>query len=339
MWRNAARPQLAAAAIDILPRRIAQLGEDAALVQRAGHLLAALPRRAAERHAVDRVEGNHVQHAVLAGEQPDDAVDLVLPVVHAFEQRPLVLDRVAGGSRIALAFGDQFFGRHVRRARKQLPAQFGLGGVQRERQRGPDALLQQPIEHARIAHGGEHQVLVAHIAHGAEQFDGFQHVVEVVRRFAHAHEHHLAHRPAHARERHLGNDLGAAHLPQQAVAARHAELAPDGAADLRRNAEAVTRQQHAFDGLAVRQRHQQPLGAIGARMDRVDARQPCQFGLDGRQGFHQRRREETRRQAPAAVARQRMGPQPQDPLLVAGARAGFPESSFQFVDSHAMRGL
>ena len=56
-----ARPQLAAAAIDILPGRVAQLGEDAALEQRAGDVFAAFPLRALSLRGVA---------AILRGKEP-----------------------------------------------------------------------------------------------------------------------------------------------------------------------------------------------------------------------------------------------------------------------------
>jgi hypothetical protein len=82
-------------------------------------------------------------------------------------------------------------------------------------------------------------------------------VVQIVRRFAHAHEHHFLHRANTAGEHHLRHDLQAAHLTNQAALARHAEAAPHGTAYLRRHAERVARQQHAFDHLTVGQFHQQ----------------------------------------------------------------------------------
>ena len=94
-------------------------------------------------------------------------------------------------------------------------------------------------------------------AGGAEQVDGFEHVVEVVRRFAHAHEDDPLHRPAGAGQHHLGDDLGAGELAQQAVAPGHAEDAADRAADLGRHAQPVARQQHALDRLAVGEFDQQ----------------------------------------------------------------------------------
>jgi hypothetical protein len=99
--------------------------------------------------------------------------------------------------------------------------------------------------------------LVADAPVGAQQLDRLEHVVEIVGRFAHAHEHHPLDRAQGAGQRHLGDELGAAELAQQAVAAGHAEQAADGATDLGGNTESVTRQQHTLHRLTVRQRHQQ----------------------------------------------------------------------------------
>ena len=141
----------------------------------------------------------------------------------------------------------------------------------------------QSLEHAAIADGGEHQALVADAARRAEQLDGIEHVVHVVRRLAHAHEDHLGHLAPRPGQHHLGDDLGAAELAQQAAAPGHAERAADGATDLARNTQAVTRQQHAFHGLAVGQFHQQARGTVGAVMPGSHPRQRAQIGGQRRQ--------------------------------------------------------
>jgi len=74
----------------------------------------------------------------------------------------------------------------------------------------------------------------------------------LVRWLAQAHENHPADLAGRAGQGHLGHELGAADLAQQAVLARHAEHAAHGTTHLRRHAQAITRQQHAFDRLAVR---------------------------------------------------------------------------------------
>jgi hypothetical protein len=101
----------------------------------------------------------------------------------------------------------------MRGARQQVLTQGWLGAVQRQRQRGLDAALRQHRKGPLIAHGGEHQVLVADAACGAQQLDRFHHRLQVVRGLAHAHEHHLGDSAQRARQRHLRHDLGAAHLP------------------------------------------------------------------------------------------------------------------------------
>jgi hypothetical protein len=113
-----------------------------------------------------------------------------------------------------------------------LLAQFGIGGVQRQRQGGFDPLCRQALEHPRVANGGKHQVALADTAFGAEQVDRLQHVIQVVRRFAHAHEDHFLHRAKAPRQSHLGDDLGGAQLAQQAALAGHAEHAAHRATDL-----------------------------------------------------------------------------------------------------------
>ena len=79
-------------------------------------------------------------------------------------------------------------------------------------------------------------------AQRTEQLDGFKHVVEIVRRLTHAHEHHLTHRTAPTCQNHLGDDFGAAQLAQQARASGHAEGAANRAAHLGRHTDALARQ-------------------------------------------------------------------------------------------------
>ena len=160
---------------------------------------------------------------------------------------------------------------------------FVIGGVQRERQRRLHRGLRQALEHAAVADGREDQVLVADAAFHTQQFDGLQHVVQIVGRLAHAHEHDLLHRATAARQHHLRDDLRAGELAQQAGAAGHAEHAAHRTADLGGHAHAVARQQHAFHRLAIRQRHQQAGRAILAGVLGMHPRQAAQFVEQARQ--------------------------------------------------------
>ena len=234
-----------------------QLGQHAAPVQLAGHLGGVLPARALISQARHGVVRDQVQHHVLAAEQAHQALDLVVAVIDAGQQRPLQLHRIAGAAGVDLGRVDQLVGAQAWRARQQLLAQLSPGGVQRQSQRRLDAAQRQALKHSAVAHGREHQILVPDVAGSAQQLDRLDHVVEVVRGLAHAHEHHLLDRPQRARQRHLGDDLGAAHLAQQPALAGHAKHASHRAANLAGHAQAVTRQQHALNGLAIGQRHQQ----------------------------------------------------------------------------------
>ena len=133
---------------------------------------------------------------------------------------------------------------------------------------------------------------MADAAVGAEQVDGFEDVVEVVRRLAHAHEHHFLHRSPAARQDHLGDHLQTADLAQQAAAAGHAEHTADRAADLGRDAQPTARQQHAFHHLPVGQFHQQARRAVARRMLAVQAGDAFQFrGYLGQTMAHAQRQE------------------------------------------------
>ena len=165
-------------------------------------------------------------------QQAHDAIDLFVAVVHALDQGPLVLDRVAGGAGVNLARLHQILRVKARGSGQQLRTQIGPRGVQRQGQGWLDAALRQALENPRITHRGKHQIFVPDVAHRAQQLNGLHHRVQVVRGLAHAHEHHFFDRPERAGQRHLGHDLGAAHLPDQALTPGHAKHAAHRAAHL-----------------------------------------------------------------------------------------------------------
>ena len=134
--------------------------------------------------------------AYLPAQQLDDAVQLVLAVVDAVQQRPLVLDRIAGQARVALALLHQLApaskrgARGSRRARRSglvVCSDSASAGLTRPRGRRSNTRGSPTVENTRF--------LCAIFAFDAQQLDGFQHVVEVVRRLAHAHEHDFLHGP------------------------------------------------------------------------------------------------------------------------------------------------
>ena len=175
---------------------------------------------------------------------------------------------------------------------------------------------------------------MADIALRAQQLNRFQHVVEIVGRFAHAHEHHLAHGAAFAREHHLGHDLGAAELAQQAVAAAHAEHTSHGTTHLRRNAQAAARQQHAFHHLAIGQFHQQPCDAFSGGMFTAQARQSIQFRFNGGQLVAQRKRKESLCGTALPVVRADLAPAAQQTIFVARLGAEITQALAKVGDTH-----
>ena len=179
---------------------------------------------------------------------------------------------------------------------------------------------QQALKGARVAHGGEHQLLVADAAQRAQQLDGFEHVVQVVGRLAHAHEHHLGHRPALAGQHHLGHDLGAAQLADQPALSGHAKAAAHGAAQLAAHAQATARQQYGFHRLPIGQLHQQALAVFG-RVGAGHAGQGVEIGHDLRQLGAHGLGQPVFGLAAAVVLRQRARPVAQQPLHVHGAGA------------------
>jgi hypothetical protein len=268
---------------------------------------------------------DHVEDRVPAAHEAHQALDLVVAVVDAGQQRPLQLRRVAGGARIGFRALQQLGHRDARRARQQRVAARVVGGMQRQRERGLHRSERQALERAQVAHRGEHQVLVADAARGAEQLDRVEHVVEVVRGLAHAHEHHLVDRAPRARQRHLRHDLGAAELAREPALARLAEHAAHRAAHLGGHAQAVAlagcRQQHGLDGLPVGQRDQQARRAVGRRVLGLQAGERREFVAQRRQRVAQGLRQVMLDAAPAGGLRLGLDPAAQHVLLVRGVGA------------------
>ena len=206
--------------------------------------------------------------------------------------------------------------------------------MQRQRQRRLDAFARQALEHATIADGGEHQVLVRDIRRSAEQIDRFEHVVDIVRRLAHAHEGDLLHRAAGTGQHHLGDDLGTTELAQQAIAAGHAEAATHRTADLGRDADAVLRQQHALHRLAIAEFYQQARGSVIAEMFRTHPRHAVELRRQAGQGRADTQGEEILRRHRPAVERQRTRPCPQDALFVTRQGAVATQPLANVFDAH-----
>ena len=156
------------------------------------------------------------------------------------------------------------------------------------------------------------------VAHCAQQVDGLHHRVQVVRRLAHAHEHHFFDRPEGAGQSDLRHDLGAAHLPNQTLASGHAKHTAHCTTDLGRDAQAVTWQQHAFHRLAILQTHQQTRRAVLPRVLFAQRGQATQRLGERRQRIAHRRGHEARQRPAATVLRFSLGPQAQHALLVQG---------------------
>ena len=181
---------------------------------------------------------------------------------------------------------------------------------------------------------------MADAAAGAEQVDRLEHGIEVVRRLAHAHEHHLRHRAQAARERDLGDDLGAAELALEAADAGHAEHAADRAADLGRDAQAAARQQHGLDRAAVGQADEQAARAVGAGVVGTQHGERAQLGFERRQRGAQRERQEVL--GASLSLGLRLGPRPlaQHALLVQRPGAEGAQAMAQGFDvdgAHEMR--
>ena len=133
-----------------------------------------------------------------------------------------------------------------------------------------------------------------------EERKGRKDVTQIVRGFAHPHEDDLFRlRTARSSEHRLRDDFRVGELTNEAALSRHAENAPDGAADLSRNADAFARKQNRLHPLAVGKLQKEPFpGCAGVVRDHADERRPeCPhlrqsrtetlrkpFVLDGRPG-------------------------------------------------------
>jgi hypothetical protein len=93
-------------------------------------------------------------------------------------------------------------------------------------------------------------------------------------------------------------------------------------AHLRRNAQPIARQQHAFDGLAVAQPHQQALAAVSRGVGGVQAGKGAQVMLDGRQCGPQRRGQEVLDPPFARILRTSLRPMAQHAVGMRRKRAG-----------------
>ncbi len=168
----------------------------------------------------------------------------------------------------------------------------------------------------------------------SEQIDGREHVVEVVRGLAHAHEHDLAHAAQRSRQRHLGHDFRASEVSLQTIASGHAERTTDRTAHLRRNAQALFGQQHAFDGLAIGELEEQALGAVLGRVARAQAGKAAELVRDSGQRIAQRTRQERLGRARSRVERERPGPRPQHQPRVARLGAERRKALVHVFESH-----
>ena len=196
----------------------------------------------------------------------------------------MVLNRVTGLAGIRVRSSHQVLGLELRRVGQQVLAQLGLGGVQRNRQSGLDPAQRQALKDPGIPHRREDQVLVPDIALRAQQINRLQHIVQIVRRLAHAHENHFVNGPQSARQRHLGKDFTTAQLTQEPPLTRHAKLATHGTTDLAGNTEPAARQQHALHALPVLQAHQQAHRTVFAGVAALQHRQVFQGLRQPRQG-------------------------------------------------------
>ena len=155
-----------------------------------------------------------------------------------------------------------------------------------------------------------------------------------MRRFAHAHEDDFFHGAHGARQDHLRHDFAAGDLPDQTIAARHAELAADGATDLAGHAQAVARQQHAFHRLAIVQSHQQARGTVRARMGAEQFQHALQFEVKRGQGLAHGQRQKILGAAPALVVRLPLDPVAQHALFVQGLGAEGAQALAEMIDLH-----
>ena len=270
-------------------------------------------------------------------EEFGNAFQFVVAVVDAFEQRPLVLDRVVRCPRVALAEFHQLGGIDARCARQQLRAQVRLGRMQRQRECRLHPFPRQPVEDPRVADRREDQVLVPDPALRAQQRDCFEHVVEVVGRLAHAHELDFLHRAQRSAEHHLRQDFGATQMTFEPFPARHAEDAPHRATDLGRDAHRVARQQHAFHRLPIGQVDQQPRRTVPAGMRGAQARDRRQFGCQPGKCVAQGKGKKILRLLSAAIQRQCLCPSLQNGLLVGGFRARGSQAFAEVFDLHGRR--
>jgi hypothetical protein len=116
-----------------------------------------------------------------------------------------------------------------------------------------------------------------------QERDGVQHVLQVVRRLAHAHVEHAVDAHRAARVDHLLDDLERREIALQAEQAARTETTADRAADLRRDADGAHRHRDRLDELVVGEADHEARGAVGGGRALDDAgRQSAALPLDER---------------------------------------------------------
>jgi hypothetical protein len=237
-------------------------------------------------------------------------------------------------ARAYFAEFDQLGRIDARRARQEPGAQLGVGGVQRQRQRRLHRAARQPLEDAAVADGGEDQVLVADVAQRAEQLDRLEHVVQVVGRLAHAHEHHLFHRPQPLRASATWATISALpswrSRPSRPVMQKVQPTAQPTWVDTHRPPAAAARSPPP-GRRPVRQ--QQP-GSRPRRRARCAGARARAFLRERGQGVAQFKREEILRPAAAEVERQRARPVAQHERFVRRLGADCAQALPDVVDLH-----
>ena len=193
----------------------------------------------------------------------------------------------------------------------------------------------QPLEHAPVADRREHEVLVPDVALGAEQLDRVEHVVEIVRRLAHAHEHHLATpgaasaraRPARRSRR---CRAGARGRPAPSCRTRSR---PRSRPASRRTARRRGSSTHSTVWPSASSTSSRDEPSAAGCSERNRARPPSSAAIAGEVAA-QRRREVRAGAARSAVERQRTRPGAQHVPLVARLRAGGTQAFADLVDAH-----
>ena len=248
-------------------------------------------RGTVERQTPDLVVADEVDVGADAAGDLGEPGGVLGPVVDAAEEQVLEGDLASGAAEVGVARVEESVERGVLGPRDEAAAEIVRGSVQAEGEGDGHVEVGEAADGPGKADGGHGDLSGADAQSpgGVDGPDGAGDGGEVRERLAHAHEHDVGDAVAAGQTReavHLLDDLTGPEVPGDAVDARCAEAAPDGAAELARDARGpaavggdhdtldLTRRRRGEGeraGVGLRVAEEKLLRAVGGDLVRLDA--------------------------------------------------------------------